>query len=330
MFGELKLWVELRAVVAVPARSGDLARRRARGSARSPDRPASLTQRSQPIIEILLPLCLLAGTAIFVYVGIELFSRGWESYEQRYVEGAERTLSAMYLSLRPQHLLYLSVLGFFLFGALGLVTFSMWSVGIGCSAFGFWLPLLVIRWMKRRRELLFRQQLPGAVGAMSRGLQSGLSLPQCFQLIEREMSDPVSQEFRVVNQQIRLGMRPVQALHELWGRMPNDDLDLVVSAIDVSEELGGNLTEVLENIAATIRERFTLQAKVKTLTSQGRLQAIVLSAMPLLVFLALHAVNPNLMRPLYMTPQGWMMIASVLIWELLGVFFLWRIVAIRI
>jgi tight adherence protein B len=281
------------------------------------------------LLEAVLPLSLFLAAALFTYVGIELFSRGWESYEQRYVEGAERTLAAMYLSMRPQHLLYLSVLGFFVFGALGIGLFGSWGVGIAAGALGFSLPRLIILWMKKRRDALFRQQIPGMVDTVSRGLKSGLSLPQCFQVIERELPNPTSQEFRVLNQQMRLGMPTDQALRSLLERMPNNDLDLIVAAVNVSTELGGNLTEILGNIAETVRERFMLEGKIRTLTSQGRLQAVVLAAMPVLVFFALHAVNPNLMRPMYTTPLGWAMILGVLIWEALGVFFLWKIVAIK-
>ena len=280
-------------------------------------------------MEILLPFSLLLGVGLFTYVGIELFSRGWESYEQRYVEGAQRTLAAMYLSMRAQHLLYLSVLGFFVLGALGVALFSMWSVGLAAAALGFALPRLVIHWMKRCRDELFRRQLPGAIDTITRGLKSGLSLPQCFQLVERELPDPMRQELRVLNQQMRLGMPSDQALRSLLERMPNDDLDLVVAAINVSQELGGNLTDVLGNISDTIRERFMLQGKVRTLTSQGRMQASVLAAMPAIVFLALHAVNPSLVRPMYTTTIGWLMLLGVVLWEALGILFLWKIVAIR-
>ena len=276
-----------------------------------------------------LPTTLFAGTALFVYAGIELFSRGWESYEEKYVRGAEGTLAALYLSFRPQHLLYLSVLVFFLFGAVCLLSFSLWSVAFICGAIGFWLPRLTILLMKRRREIQFVKLLPGAIDAVGRGLRSGLSLTQCLQLIEREMPNPISQEFRVMNQQIHLGMPPVEALAKLKERMPSEDLDLLVSAVRVAQELGGNLTDVLDNIAATIRERFILDGKIKALTSQGRLQAMVLSAMPFLVFGALLVVNPVLMRPMYTTPFGITMLFGIIGWEALGFFFLWKIVAIR-
>jgi len=281
------------------------------------------------LLEAVLPFCLFFGAALFTYVGIDLFSRGWESYEQRYVEGAQRTLAAMYLSLRPQHLLYLSVLGFFVLGALGIALFGSWGVGVAAGVLGFSLPGLIILWMKKRRDSLFRQQIPGMVDTVSRGLKSGLSLPQCFQVIERELPNPMSQEFRVLNQQMRLGMPADQALRSLLERMPNADLDLIIAAVNVSTELGGNLTEILGNIAQTVRERFMLEGKIRTLTSQGRLQAIVLSAMPVLLFFALHVVNPVLMRPMYTTAWGWAMILGALVWEALGVFFLWKIVAIK-
>ncbi|MBI2195295.1 MAG: type II secretion system F family protein [Planctomycetes bacterium] len=281
-------------------------------------------------LDILLPACLLVAAALFAYVGIDLFSRGWVSYEQRYVQGLERTLAALYLTFRPEQVLYLSCVSLFLFGGIGLLLTGRWAVAVVFAAAGFGLPRFAIRLMKRHRDNLFRQQLPGVVDAISRGLRSGLSLQQCLQLIEREMGNPAAQEFRVVNAQVRLGMPVEKALAELLDRMPGEDLDLVVTAVQVCHELGGSLPEVLENIGFTIRQRFQLQGKLRTLTSQGRLQAAVLSVMPLVVFLALHAVNPDLMRPMYTTVAGWMMIGGILVWESLGIFFLWKIVAIRV
>ncbi len=277
----------------------------------------------------LLPIIMFAGTALFVYAGIDLFGRSWESYEERYVRGAEGTLSAMYLSLKPQHLLYLSVLTMVLIGSVGLLVTSVWGLAFVCGAIGFWLPRITISMMKRQRDIQFLRQLPDAIDAMSRGLRSGLSLGQCMNLIEREMPNPIGQEFRVINQQTRLGMPPVQALISLEDRMPSQDLGLLVSAVRVAQEFGGNLTDTLSNISATIRERFILDGKIRALTSQGRLQAIVISAMPFLVFGALLVVNPNLMRPMYTTVYGLSMIVGILVWEAIGFFFLWKIVAIK-
>jgi tight adherence protein B len=112
--------------------------------------------------------------------------------------------------------------------------------------------------------------------------------------------------------------------------MPSEDLDLVVTAITISRDVGGNLTEVFDNIAATIRSRHRLYGKIKALTAQGKWQAALICSLPPLLGIAINAVNPALMKPVYETIYGWGMIALIVVLQLLGVFTILKIVDIDV
>jgi len=266
----------------------------------------------------------------FAYVGVEMFSKGWLSYEERYVEGAKRTMESMYLTIPVQHLVYLSFLMFLLVTlVVGSLAANFWAGGVvGLFAFAF--PKLLLVVLKMRREKLFSAQLIDALVSASNSLRAGLTLTQAFDLIQQEMDDPISQEFRMLNQQLRLGMSLEDALRELLRRMPGQDLELVVTATIIATEIGGNLPEVLNNIAETIRQRHTIEGKIKALTAQGKAQAVVICLLPIFIGVALNFVTPDLMRPMFESWQGWILIAIIVIMEVVGAFFIRKIVIIDV
>jgi tight adherence protein B len=165
---------------------------------------------------------------------------------------------------------------------------------------------------------------------VSNSLRAGFSLHQAFEMVQREMGNPISQEFRLLNQELRFGVSMQDALNHLLERMPSEDLDLVATAIIISRDVGGNLTEVFENIAATIRSRHRLYGKIKALTAQGKWQAGLICSLPPLLGLAINYVNPEMMRYVYTEPEGWVLIAVIVILQVMGVFTILKIVDIDV
>ena len=281
---------------------------------------------------VTLPMLLSGGgaVALFVLVGFQLFSSGWQSYEERYVQGAGRTLDAMYLTLPLQHLIYLSFASSAAVGLLVGMVFGSIAWGVILAIVGFAMPTLVVRILKKRRDVRFREQLVDALMNISNSLRAGFSLHQAFEMVQREMANPISQEFRLVNQQLRFGLSMEEALNNLLERMPSEDLDLVATAITISRDVGGNLTEVFDNIADTIRARHRLYGKIQALTAQGKWQAALICSLPPLLAIGINAVNPELMQPVYHTIYGWGMIAVIVVLQLLGIFTILKIVNIDV
>jgi tight adherence protein B len=275
-------------------------------------------------------LSVFMAAAAFAYVGVEMFSKGWTSYEERYVEGAKRTLESMYLTIPVQHLVYLSFLLFvFVTLVVGSVAGNFWAGGVvGLFAFSFPKVLLVI--LKMRREKQFILQLIDALVSASNSLRAGLTLSQAFDLIQQEMDNPISQEFRMLNQQLRLGMSLEDGLKDLLRRMPGQDLELVVTATVIATDIGGNLPDVFNNIAETIRQRHTIEGKIRALTAQGKMQAIVICLLPIFIGVALNFIAPDLMRPMFESWQGWILIGVIVVMEAVGAFFIRKIVVIDV
>ena len=277
-------------------------------------------------------ICLAAGASVglFMWVGVYLFGRGWEGYEDRYVGGMDRTLDAMYLTIPRQHLMYLAMLGAVTAGAMIGFGFGNAILGIIVGALALPLPLLIVRWLKHRRDMKFNRQLVDALFGMGNALRAGFSLPLAFEMIAREMENPMGQEMRLLVQEMRVGVGMEEALHHLAERMPGDDLDLLITSILISREVGGNLTEVFDNIANTIRDRLRLQGKIRALTAQGKLQGMVVAMLPIGIGLALNALNPVFFRPMYTTALGAMFLGAIALLEIIGAFFIYKIVSIKI
>ena len=275
-------------------------------------------------------MAAFGSAAAFVIAGVQIFAKGWEGYEQKYIKDAESRLDDLYLTIPKQNLIYLSVLCFMLLAMLAGMIFNSLIVGLIFGLLGLLAPEVLVRFLRRRRRLRFGTQLVDALMSMSNALRTGFSLPQAFDLIQREMDDPISQEFRLMNTEIRLGVSVDEGLQHMVERMPGEDLDLVVTAISISHEVGGNLTEVFDNIAQTIRERHRLEGKIRSLTAMGKMQAYVICSLPIIMAVALNFTNPELMEPMLHRPLGLLMLGVIAVLEVCGILVIRKIVNVDI
>jgi len=280
--------------------------------------------------EILVQMAAFGSAVAFAIAGIHMFSRGWEGYEQKYVKGATRRLDDMYLTIPTQHLIYLSVLSFFVLAMTAGVISGSIIAGLAFGMLGLLLPEMLVRFLKRRRRMKFGAQLVDALMTMSNALRTGFSLQQAFMLVQRDMHDPISQEFRLANTEMRVGVPIEEAMQHMVERLPSEDLDLVVTAINISREVGGNLTEVFDNIAMTIRERQRLEGKIRSLTAMGKMQAGIICSLPIAMGLVLNLTNPEMMQPLLHTPMGWLLCGVIGVLELCGILVIRKIINIDV
>lgn len=178
-----------------------------------------------------------------------------------------------------------------------------------CAAGGFGPRWWVVR-LKKKRQTLFNQQLADVVTLMSGSLKSGYSLLQAMELVAREAPQPVSAEFDRVVREVGLGLSPEEALANLVERMQSEDLELLVTAINVQREVGGNLVEVLDTIANTIRDRVKLIGEVKVLTAQQQYSGYIIALLPVVLALLLGVINPSYMLGVFQetTWCGWTMV----------------------
>ena len=281
--------------------------------------------------QLMVAMLASGGAAmLFVYIGIELFQTGWSSYDERYIQGAESTMDSMFLTIPVQNLIYLSVLCFLFVTLLVFYISGNFIAGVlfGLGSFAF--PKILVVVMKFNRDKLFNLQLIDALNSISNSLRAGLSLNQAFEMVQTEMDKPISQEFLLLNQQLRLGLPLEEALNDMLARMPGQDLELTVTATNIALDIGGNLPEVFSNIADTIRQRHTIEGKVRALTAQGKMQAMVICSLPFFIAIALNFIVPELMRPMFETWYGLGLIGLILVMEAIGAFIIRKIVIIDV
>ena len=160
------------------------------------------------------------------------------------------------------------------------------------------------RYLDGKRREAFNQQLPQALATMSNALRAGFSISQAFDSVVEQGEKPMSEEFEILQQQLKIGMSFEDALESMSQRVGSDDLTLVTTAILIARKTGGNVTEIFDKISETIRGRMRIERKVKSLTAQGRLQGIIVSAMPLFLGLVMTLIKPKMMIPFLTSATG--------------------------
>ena len=190
----------------------------------------------------------------------------------------------------------------FTLAAIGIVWYFVGGVKIKAGWQNGQSPLA--RYLDSRRREKFNLQLPEALATMSNALRAGFSISQAFDSVVEQGEKPMCEEFAILQQQLKIGMSFEDALESLGQRVGSDDLMLVTTAILISRKTGGNVTEIFDKISETIRGRMRIERKVKTLTAQGRLQGIVVSAMPFFLGLVMTLIKPGLMIPFLTSLTG--------------------------
>ncbi len=202
---------------------------------------------------------------------------------------------------------YLTLIGLSTFGV-GFLSWFLAGGGwgwrgiisaIGGAAVGFFLPRFYVRFQQGTRLRRFNDQLPDMLNLMVNGLRAGYSTLQAMESVSKEMPAPMSEEFRRVVQEIQLGVPMEKALENLYRRVPSDDLDFVITAINVQREVGGSLAEILETIAFTIRERIRIKGEIRALTAQVRTSGTIVALVPVFLTVVLWFLNPTYMNSFF-------------------------------
>jgi tight adherence protein B len=215
-------------------------------------------------------------------------------------------------------------------GALAWFISQAVFVGILFGAFGWFMPKM---WLGRRqaaRLKAFDDQLADTISLLSNSLRSGLSLVQAMEMISREAEPPISEEFQRVVREIGLGVGPQEALLHLVRRVASDDLELLVTAILVQFEIGGNLSRILDSIASTIRERVKLHGEIRTMSAQGRMAGYVLSGLPVVIGLLLMLIAPSYMGSLFSQGPWLVLPVMAVVGIIMGSLVIRKLVAIEV
>jgi tight adherence protein B len=202
----------------------------------------------------------------------------------------------------------ISMFGFFALGY--FVLFGQQIVMAIASGFvGFFAPRIYVSRITSTRLIRFENQLPDTLGLWVNALRSGYSVLQSMEAIARDAPEPTATEFKRVVQEVQLGIDMEDALAHLLARVESEDLDLVITAVNIQREVGGNLAEILDVISHTVRERIKLKGEIRVLTAQGRITGYLISGLPIILALFLYTINPTYMGNLFENRMcGWPML----------------------
>jgi tight adherence protein B len=201
---------------------------------------------------------------------------------------------------------------------------------LSAGVFGASVPFVHVFWKRKKRLDKFLEHLPDALELMSRALSAGHAFSEAMQMVSIEMPEPISKEFRKTYEEQNLGLSLKLALENLTQRIPLLDLRLCVTAVMIQRETGGNLAEILEKVAHTIRERFRILGDLKTLTTSSRLSAWLLCGLPVGVAVAVTTMNPEYMSILWKDPRGHKLIALAVFLQISGMLIVRKILRIKI
>ena len=218
-------------------------------------------------------------------------------YLERAGEGSDlftnlsRDLARADLKLRPAEYIAVMVISIIISGVIGFIISSSLIFAFIGMVVGAFLPRMYVKRQEKNRLKKFDNQLSDMLNLMVNGLRAGFSTLQAMEAVSRELPPPINEEFHRVVQEMQLGIMMEDALDHLLRRINSEDLDLVITAINVQREVGGNLAEILDSISFTIRERVRIKGEIQALTAQGRATAWVISAMPIALTALLFLIN---------------------------------------
>jgi tight adherence protein B len=191
-------------------------------------------------------------------------------------------------------------------------------------------PFIYLKSLRDRRLDKFEEQLPDAIDVIVRSLRAGHSLPVAVASAGKHLPDPIGGEFSLTAAEVTYGLDLETAMMNLRSRVGQPDLALIVLAVSVQSKTGGNLAEVLTNLAKIIRERFKLRRKAFALAAEGRFSAIMLSILPVAMFGALHLISPGYYGDIWGTPYVTWVLGVAVIWMLIGDFIMYKMVRIKV
>jgi tight adherence protein B len=278
------------------------------------------------LILVLVTAATLAA-AWFVYQALS----GYLAKKRADIEHtAATTLADMFIFLDPAVAFRYNVAGLFIVPIVVWLLFGNPVLAVGALIAMIFLPKWLVGFLAQRRLKRLEQQLPDALLMISGAMRAGASLNVAIESMVKESKPPVSQEFELMLREQRLGVDFDRALLNMEKRNPQPDFQLVISAMRISKEVGGNLAEILESLADTLRQKAIMEGKIRSLTAQGKAQGVIMTGLPILMMFALKAIEPKAMAPLFTTWMGWLTLTVIIVLELIGYWFIRKITTIDV
>lgn len=280
-------------------------------------------------INFILALVFVAiSAAIWVLLGFSV--HGYERYQSVFTEQTESKLENLFLFVDAKKMFLLNVASLL---ALPVVIYfftgSFFYIALAVLVLLVMPKLLLIRMEAKRKEKLIHA-LPDALTQIASGMSAGQTFLSAVETMVNETKGPISQEFSLVLREQRLGMSLSEAMDNLAERVQTEELDLVVTATQIANDVGGNLSQIFRRLSDSLRRKMEMEGKIKALTSQGILQGWVVGLLPFFIIGALYFVDRENIAPIFTNLLGWIFLAIIIILEIIGGLMIRKIVNIDI
>jgi len=280
---------------------------------------------------------MLVYFTVFVsvaFISTFLLSSGrsiFQSYQSRYLRSVSRTLETMFIFLNPKRVLNISMLMMCVVFAVTLVVSDLNVVVSIIMAFiGLLVPRLLLNYSIKKRRKQFEEQFVQGLEYLSSSTRAGLSLVQSVESLVVNSNPPLSQEFDLLLREYRIGIPLNEALQNLARRVDSEELNLMVFSTIITRELGGDISEIFDHLAEVIRSRHRVMDRIDTLTSQGRLQAMVCGGIPFFLYGVLFLWQPEYLKPLFDSFAGRIGVYAVILFQIMVILIVRRMVNIKI
>jgi len=243
---------------------------------------------------------------------------------------AKGGLEDMFIFVDATQLFYYNVAALFIIPAIVWLLSDSVVLVIGAAVAITLAPKMAVNYLRKKRLKDFERQLPDSLLMVSGSMRAGASLTVAMESMIKEQKPPLSQEFELMLREQRLGVDFDTAMKHMEERLPLQDFILVVAALRISREVGGNLAEILETLADTLRRKHQMEGKIDALTAQGRMQGLIMTLLPVFLLLVLAQMEPESMAPMFNTLAGWATLGVIAVMEVIGYFAIQKIVTIDV
>ena len=243
----------------------------------------------------------------------------------------EQTLEQTGFDIKESHFYTASFICALVLGGIGLATGQkLWVCGLMLVVGGLGLPKWVVNFLRKRRQKKFSNEFSNAIDVIVRGVKSGLPVNDCLRIISKEAPRPVSDEFHMLVEGMRVGMSMEHALERMYERMPLQEVNFFGIVLVIQQKTGGNLAEALGNLANVLRSRKLMQGKIKALSAEAKASAYIIGSLPFLVMGAVQFASPEYLLPLFTTAKGNFILIVAGLWMCTGIFVMSKMVQIKV
>ncbi len=276
-------------------------------------------------------LILVVMGFLFTMLCVVLLNGPWlteklDQFYDRYVSWVAIQMDDLYMDYSPRKIFWAHMTGVVLI-FLSVSYFVGWIGGGVTAAASYFIPAFLLRRARAKRMEKFDLQLIDALQSMANSMRAGLVLTQAMGVVSDSMEPPINQEFRLMLKEHKLGLTLEEALVKMSDRLKSRFFDMVMTGILITRVHGGNVPQVFEDTSEAIREIFRLEEKIKTMTSQGKMQGWVIGGMPMAFAFAVYLIDQDYIGELFADPKGYVIIFLILGFEAVGVFMIRRILA---